>query len=146
MVRASCLMMIAVLSVASAGCVERRFVITTEPYGAMVYDWTDTPIGATPADRSLVWNGTYRFKLVKDGYQTKVVEEPVKGPWFTWFGIDFFTENLVPYNFQDIRRLHYKLDPVEIRSAEEVRNEGELLRQRGQTIGSPAIGSPIPQP
>ena len=26
--------------------------------------------------------------------------------WFEYVGIDFFTENLIPYNFRDIRRFH----------------------------------------
>src|SRR5262249_10209746 len=49
------------------GCVERRFVITTEPPGAIVYDERGMPTGAAPTDRTFVYYGDYQFTLVKDG-------------------------------------------------------------------------------
>src|SRR5438874_7158592 len=76
-----------------AGCVERRFIITTEPFGAIVYDEKGMPTGASPADRQFTYYGKYRFTLVRDGYQTMVVEENVKAPWFEYFPLDFIAEN-----------------------------------------------------
>lgn len=125
-------------ALASTGCVERRFVITTEPFGAMVYDWSDVPVGKTPADKPFTWYGTYRFKIMKDGYQTKIVEERVKAPWYEWPLLDFVSENLLPFTVRDIRRLHYQLDPIDPNlSPKQVVDEGEILRQRGRTIGTP---------
>jgi hypothetical protein len=137
MVRATHALAIALLSLAATGCVERRFVITSEPYGAVVYDWSDAPVGATPADKQFEYFGTYRFKLIKDGYQTKIVEEPIKAPWYQWPGLDFFSENVIPFTIRDIRRLHYKLDPIEPVPVERVRSEGELMRERGKAVGTP---------
>src|SRR5438046_197036 len=85
------------------GCVERRFVITTDPPGAIVYDWKDQPLSASPADSQFTYYGKYNFTLVKDGYETLRVEENVKAPWYGWFGVDFISENLIPFRFRDVR-------------------------------------------
>jgi hypothetical protein len=137
MVRAVPLMMFAAFAFLFTGCVERRFVISTDPFGAVVYDMSDIPVGKAPADKTFTWYGKYRFKLVKDGYQTMIVEERIKAPWYEWPGLDFVSENLLPFTVRDIRRLHYKLDPLESPSPEKVRIEGEQLRERGMTIGTP---------
>jgi len=128
---------IAALSLTLTGCVERRFVISTDPFGAVVYDLSETPIGVAPADKSFTYYGNYRFKLIKDGYQTKIVEERIRAPWYEWPGLDFVSENLLPFTVRDIRRLHYQLDPIAPVSEQKVRDDGELLRQRGMTIGEP---------
>ena len=123
------------LFAAVSGCVERRFVVISDPPGAIVYNEREAPIGAAPADQEFTWYGTYQFKLVKDGYQTKVVQENVKAPWYEWPILDFVSENVVPWTIRDIRRLHYKLEPLESLSPEKVRGDGEALRQRGATVG-----------
>src|SRR4051794_35158058 len=96
-----------------SGCVERRFVITSDPPGAIVYE-NGRPIGPTPVDRNFVYYGTYRFTLVRDGYQTLVVDEPIKAPWFEWFPLDFVSENLWPFWVRDVRRVHYKMELMPI--------------------------------
>jgi len=121
------------------GCVERRFVITTEPFGAVVYDENDMPISAAPADKPFTYYGRYRFKLVKDGYKTTVVEEQVTAPWYQWPLVDFVSETLVPVTIRDIRRLHYQLEPLESVPPEKVRQDGDLLRERGKTVGPEMI-------
>lgn len=138
MVRAGLTIMIAALGMALTGCVERRFVISSDPYGAVIYDMSDIPVGVAPADKSFTYYGRYRFKLIKEGYQPKIIEERIQAPWYEWPLLDFVSENLLPFTVRDIRRLHYKLDPIEPVSKEKVRSDGELLRQRGMTIGSPA--------
>ncbi len=136
MVRAGSLMMIAAFGFIVTGCVERRFVITTDPFGAVVYDMSDVPVGVAPADKSFTYYGRYRFKLIKDGYQAKIVEERIRAPWYEWPGLDFISENVLPFTVRDIRRLHYKLDPIEPVSEEKVRVDGQQLRERGATIGT----------
>ncbi len=136
MVRAGQMLLIAVLGLALTGCVERRFVITTDPYGAVVYNELDAPIGAAPVDQTFTYYGKYRFRLVKDGYQTKIVEEQVKAPWYEWPLLDFVSENVIPWTIRDIRRFHYTLDPVESVSPANVRSDGEILRDRARSIGT----------
>src|SRR4051812_14030889 len=86
-----------------AGCVEHRMVITTEPYGAVVYDEKHLPIGATPADRPYTYYGVYEFTIVKDGYETMVVREDVRPPWYEVFPLDFISENVIPWTIRDVR-------------------------------------------
>src|ERR1700693_6201901 len=85
-----------VVLVLSIGAVERRMVIPTEPYGAIVYNEKDLPLSASPADMPFTYYGKYRFKIVKDGYETLVAEEKVDAPWYEWIGLDFISETLVP--------------------------------------------------
>jgi len=118
------------------GCVERRFVITTNPPEAMVYDEKHMPLGASPTDRQFVYYGKYQFTIVRDGYETLVVTENVKAPWYEWFGLDFFSE-AVPYWFRDVRRLHYDLKPAPVVPAEEILEKAKQMRTKGQAIGVP---------
>ena len=125
----------------ATGCVERRMVITTEPYGAIVYDESYVPLSASPADKPFTYYGKYRFKIVKDGYETLVVEENVQPPWYELIGLDFISETLVPWNLRDVRRFHYKLQPIAVVPPDQVLEQGTLLRARGLQTGEP-----LPQP
>jgi hypothetical protein len=120
-----------------AGCVERRFVITSEPSGAIVYDEKGLPMGAAPTDRAFVYYGGYQFTLVRDGYETLVVRENVRAPFYEWFLLDFVSENLLPFTIRDIRRFNYQLQPKQIIDPETVLGKATTLRQRGLTIGIP---------
>lgn len=135
------------------GCVERRFVITSDPPGAMVFDEKGQPMGMTPVDRSFIYYGTYKFTLVHDGCQTHVAKEPIRAPWFEWLPFDFISENLLPWNIRDVRRLHYSLPPTPMVPAKTVLDSAQQLRARGQEItpvgqpqGPDAILPPAGQP
>ncbi|MBI3407578.1 MAG: hypothetical protein HY040_04390 [Planctomycetes bacterium] len=130
----------------SAGCVERRFVITTDPPGAIAYDEKGFPMGAAPTDRQFVYYGKYKFTLVRDGYQTQVVEEQVKAPWYEWAPIDFISENVIPWTIRDIRRFHYTLQAAPIVPPESVLQQATILRERGLVTGTqlPLPGPPVP--
>lgn len=119
------------------GCVERRFIITTDPPGAIVYDEKGMPLGAAPADRTFTYYGKYRFTLVKDGCETLVVEENIRPPWYQWFLLDFVSENLVPFTLRDVRRFHYPMQPRQVVPPEALLQEAGKLRTQGQGIGSP---------
>ena len=43
-----------------SGCVDRRFVIESDPPGAIVY-LNDKWVGPTPVDQSFTYYGKYRF-------------------------------------------------------------------------------------
>src|SRR5262245_2487854 len=51
------------------GCVDRRFVVTSDPPRALVLR-NYQPIGAAPADDHFVYYGKYHFTLIKHGYHT----------------------------------------------------------------------------
>lgn len=126
----------------ASGCVERRFVITTEPSGAIVYDEKGLPMGAAPTDRAFIYYGDYQFTLVRDGYETQVVREKVRAPFYEWFLLDFVSENLLPFTIRDIRRFNYQLQPKQIVDPETVLSKATMLRQRGQAIGVPLPNQP----
>jgi hypothetical protein len=120
-----------------SGCVDRRFVISTDPPGAIVFDEKNQPIGASPADKQFTYYGKYRFTLVHDGFETMVVEEKVNPPWYEIIGLDFFSENLLPVRLRDVRRFHYVMQPAQMVPPEAVRNQAEQLRAKGKAIGTP---------
>src|SRR5262245_5000571 len=130
-----------------SGCVERRFVITTHlpgmpapmDAGAIVYDEKGQPISATPADRQFTYYGKYRFVLKRDGFQTLVVEENVKAPWYEFPPLDFISENLIPFRIRDIRRFHYELQPLQVIPPETVLEQDQSLRAKGQSEGVPLV-------
>ena len=125
------------------GCVERRFVITTDPPGAVVIDEKGNPMGQAPVDRQWIYNGAYQFTLFKDGFETQVVREPVPPRWYEYFPLDFVSENMIPWTIRDIRRFHYQMQPLAVIPPEMVLQQGEALRQRGQAIGVPLNGIPL---
>jgi len=126
------------------GCVERRFVITTDPPGAIVHDERGLPIGAAPADRQFVYYGRYRFTLVHDGFQTQVIEEEAKAPWYEWFLLDFISENVIPWTIRDVRRFHYAMQPTQLVPPEAVLQNAQQLRERGLTTGIQLPNAPSP--
>ena len=122
------------------GCVDRRFVVTSDPPGALVLR-DGQPIGATPADDHFVYYGNYHFTLIRDGYETLEVDQDVNPPWYEYPPVDFVSENLIPWTIHDVRRFHYQLQPVQIPRSDEVLQRAQDLRQRGKTIG-PLPASP----
>jgi hypothetical protein len=129
-------------SVVSTGCVERRFIITTDPPGAVVYNEKGLPVGASPTDQGFIYYGDYEFTLVRDGYETKVVRERVRAPWYEWFLLDFFSENVIPFTLRDIRRFNYQLERKKDVPPETVLESATTLRQRGLAVGVPLPNQP----
>lgn len=136
---------LAVCVTCMTGCVERRFVITTSPPGAIVYDEKHMPTGAAPTDREFTYYGKYKFTLVRDGFQTMTVEESVKAPWYEFIGLDFISENVIPWTIPDIRRFHYIMKPVLVVPEESIIQSGQIIRDKAKDIGEP-LPAPFPEP
>ncbi len=129
------------------GCVERRFVITSDPPGALVLrEGLSQPIGFTPCDDHFVYYGKYKFTLIRDRYTTLQVVEDVKAPFYEWGGIDFISENLLPFKLRDVRRLHYCLQPLQQDDPQAVLQQALPLRERAKTIGDAPPRPPLPGP
>ena len=126
------------------GCVERRFVITTEPAGAVVFDEKGLPLGAAPTDKPFVYYGEYQFTVVADGYETQVVREKVRPPFYEWFLLDFFSENVLPWPIKDRRVFQYHLEPRRVVNPKQLLEEAQNMRNRGRSLGVPAVPEPIP--
>jgi hypothetical protein len=126
------------------GCVERTMVIITDPPTAVILDEKHQPLGTSPVDRTFTYYGKYRFYCVKDGYETLIVEERVRPPWYEFFPLDFISENILPWNLRDKRYFRYTLQPATVVPPETVLKQAEELRERGKTTGKPLPGAPEP--
>ena len=118
------------------GCVERRFRVESNPPGAYVYI-NNHPYGPTPVDVPFLFYGDYDVMLVKEGYETKKVKQPVPPPWYQYPVIDFFAEALYPGQLTDIWPLFYELEPVCQPNLDLLKAEGEELRRRGAALPPP---------
>ncbi|HEY1379097.1 MAG TPA: PEGA domain-containing protein [Gemmataceae bacterium] len=139
--RATLLLAAALAGGGLPGCVERRYVIESDPPGALVLV-NGQPLGTTPVDGYFVYYGAYNFTLIKDGYQTKQVTQKITAPWFQVPGVDFVSENLYPGRIDDVRRFRYCLEPLVQVRTDELLQQAELLRSRGRAVNG---GEPIPQ-
>jgi hypothetical protein len=119
------------LLLAVPGCVERRLTIRSNPPGAQVYV-DDYEIGTTPCSVSYTYYGTRQIRLVKDGYETAVVMQPIPAPWYQYFPFDFVTENFVPGHIRDERVVSYQMQPAVQVPRDQLLARAEALRQNGR--------------
>ncbi len=140
---------LAALLAESTGCVERRMTIRSNPDGAMVYI-DDYPIGTTPVSVGYIYYGTRKIRLIKDGYETMTVYQPMPTPWYQWFGIDFFSENVWPGKIRDERSFNYQLSPIVMVPNDQLVARAEQLRAANRSavaaeappIAAPPVGLP----
>ena len=145
MSRSAWLVGVAVSAALATGCVERSFVVTSDPPGAVVLR-DHRPIGNTPADDHFTYYGTYHFTLIKDGYQTLQVDQKIAAPWYEYFPLDFVSENLIPWVIEDKRRFPYHMEPLLVPNLDEVLSRGQSLRDRGKAIPTPPPPPPATPP
>lgn len=127
-----------------AGCVERRLTIRSDPPGALcVVDGRE--LGFTPVSTNFIYYGTREVRLVKDGYDTLTVLQPISRPWWDAFPIEFVTENLTPRRFRDLKEYSYQLQPARMMSSDEVYGRAEELRTVAHG-GTPPPPQPEPAP
>jgi hypothetical protein len=126
----------AAVAVGAAGCVERRYTILTDPPGAIVLE-NGKPVGPAPVTRPFTYYGDTVFTIIRDGYQTLKVRQPIRAPWYQYFPLDFIAENLIPWTLHDNHVWIYNLQPVQVEPPEAVYNRAEQLRQQGHAVGVP---------
>ena len=141
--RAAWLVPVMCLACLSTGCVTRRVLITSDPPGAIVYR-NGQYLGPTPVEEPFIYYGKYRYRLVRDGYEPLDVVQDLEAPWYELPGPDFVTENLIPYTFREIKRLHYQLQPALPVRPDAIRARAEGLRGEARTI-QPPPDAPPPQ-
>ena len=130
------------------GCVQRRMTIRTNPPGALVYV-DDYEIGTTPISHNFTYYGTRKIRLVKDGYETLTVMQPIAAPWYQIPPLDFFSENLVPGEIRDRRTLTYQLRPQMVVPPDQLLGRAESLRGQVQAPRAAAptmMGPPLSTP
>ncbi len=111
----------------STGCVRRRLMVRTNPPGALVYV-DNQQIGTTPCGVDFTYYGTREIRVVKSGYETLTVNQPIPTPWYQIPGIDFFSENLVPWRIRDDRVVSFNLAPQRMVPPEELIGRAQQLR------------------
>lgn len=141
MKRIACLAAFLTIS-STTGCVERRFIIYSEPPGALVYV-NGKYLGMTPVDGYLTYYGKQQFTLIKEGYETLDVVQSYPPAWFDLPGLDFLTENIWPTKLRDVRKFSYTMQPLQSIPPDDVRMRAEELRSRGRNIGVPLPPRPL---
>ncbi len=122
-----------------AGCVQRRLIVRSNPPGARVIVDDTYEMGVTPVAFNYTYYGTRKIKLVRDGYETMTVYQYIPPPWYQYPGLDFITENLIPWEILDERVIQFQLVPQAVVPTEQVLRRAEDLRRQ-------AHGGSLPQP
>jgi hypothetical protein len=111
-----------------AGCVTRRMTVRTNVPGAQVYV-DNYEIGRTPASTDFTYYGTRNIRVVKDGFETLTVQQPVTAPWYQIPGLDFVAENVWPFEIRDERQYSYDLQPQYVVPTDLLVGRAEELRR-----------------
>jgi hypothetical protein len=112
----------------SAGCVERQLTINTQPQGAVV-TLNDEEIGTSPVTVSFNWYGDYNVRISKEGFQTLKTHRKLKSPWYDKFPFDFFAQTLNPRRIVDSYEWTFTLAPKQYPTREELIQNAERLKK-----------------
>jgi hypothetical protein len=131
----------------ASGCVRRRLNVRSNPPGALVYV-DNQQIGTTPCSVDFTYYGTREIRLIKPGYETLTVNQPIPTPWYQVPPLDFVSENLTPTKIRDNRTVTYDMAPQIVVPTEQLLDRANQLRQETlQFPVSPAAASlPVGQP
>ena len=116
---------------ALTGCVERRMTVRSVPSNALVV-LDGQEIGHTPVSTSFTYYGDRQIKLIKDGYETKTINQRISTPWSQFIPLDFISEVLVPLRIRDDRNYVYSLEPSIMVPTDELLERAEHLREAGK--------------
>lgn len=128
------------LLAASSGCTQRRMTIVSNPPGATAYI-DGVEIGKTPVSHDFIYYGTREIRLVRDGYKTLTVLQPMSTPWYQVPPLDFFSDNLAFGEIRDERVYRYDLEAAVQEPFDAIVGRGEALR-RGSVVPATAT---VPQ-
>jgi hypothetical protein len=112
----------------SAGCVQRRLTIRSNPPGALVIIDQNT-IGITPCSTDYIYYGKRHIQLIRDGYETLDDDRWIAPPWYEIPPIDLVSENFYPYEIRDERIIDYQLTPLQVVPTQPLLGRAEDLRQ-----------------
>jgi hypothetical protein len=126
------------------GCVRRRLMVRSNPPGALVYV-DNQQIGTTPCSADFTYYGTREIRLVKPGFETLTINQPIPTPWYEVPPLDFFSENVSPTEIRDNRTVSYNLVPQVIVPTQQLLDRADQLRQQALQAPVPpaAVGQPV---
>jgi hypothetical protein len=112
--------------------------VRSNPPGALVYV-DDYEIGVTPVSTNFIYYGTRKIRLVKDGYETLTVMQPIPPPWYEYVPLDFVSENFTPGQIRDQRILDFQLKPQVMVPREQLLSRAEQLRRGVHPTGGGVV-------
>lgn len=132
----------------AAGCVERRMTIRSHPSGALV-TLDGQEIGFAPVSVPFTYYGDRQIKLIKDGYETKTINQTVSTPWYEYPPLDFVAEVLIPWRIRDERNYLYTLEPQMMVSSDQLLERAARVREEGrnppsEVLERAGVAAPIP--
>ena len=131
--------------ISAAGCVDRRFIIECNVPNAQVLI-NEQPAGAAPAHSSFEYYGYYDFTVIYPGYETCRQRVRVASPWYSYPPFDFAAEILWPFHIRDTRRYFFELHEAPKTRIDELINNADALRERGNNLPIPAQPAPPKTP
>jgi hypothetical protein len=117
--------------------------VRTNPPGALVYV-DNQQIGTTPCSVDFTYYGTREIRLVKPGFETLTLNQPIPAPWYEVPPLDFVSENLVPNKIRDNRTVTYNLAPQVIVPREQLIDRAHQLRQDTLQFPVAPAGATVP--
>ena len=109
----------------------RRLTIRSDPPGALVR-LEGEDIGYTPVSIDYTYYGTREITLLKDGYETRTVMQPISAPWYQVLPFEFVSDNLALTKINDRRDITYTLQPQRMVPTQEVLDRANGLRSEAQ--------------
>jgi hypothetical protein len=135
--------MVNIAALPAHAIVRRRLNVNSNPQGALVYV-DNQQIGTTPCSVDFTYYGTREIRLIKPGFETLTVNQPIPAPWYQYTPIDFVAENLVTTKIRDNRTVNYNLAPQLIIPTQELLDRANQLRQDTLQYGVAPIGATLP--
>ena len=120
--------LLAVLLLGAAGCVERTLSINTTPAGAVVR-LNDEEIGESPVNVSFEWYGDYTVEISKPGFQTLRTHKLLKGPWYDGFPFDLLAQ-AYPKRIKDEYQWHFEMSPLDLPDREQLISEAKRMSEQ----------------
>jgi len=121
-----------------AGCVDRFLAIHSDPPGAAVY-LDGEKVGTTPCEVPYTFYGTRDLILELRGYTLVRREIVLNPPWWQIIPMDFITEVLIPFTLTDRLSVSYMMEtaPVSREEVDAVLRKADELRKKAETPSAP---------
>ncbi len=113
----------------TAGCVERKLTIVTEPKDAVVW-LNDEEVGVTPVTVNFNWYGDYAVRIEKPGYEILNTHRELQRPQHDKFPFDFFAQVLWPEKIVDEYTWTFELTPFQPASPEALIKAAQQMQKR----------------
>ncbi len=145
--RKATFVLIVLMLLPAGGCVRRRLNVRSNPPGALVYV-DNQQIGTTPCSVDFTYYGTREIRLIKPGYETLTVNQPIPTPWYQIPPLDFISENLTPVKIRDNRTVAFDMSPQIIVPTDVIVDRASQLRQEAlqYPVAPAAVAVPMAAP